>query len=294
MLFSVIIPTYNRYPALLTCLKALDPAVQNFPATDYEVIVSDDTPEAICQKNPAPDCPWVRSYAGPRRGPASNRNNGVRQSKGEWIIFIDDDCIPGPNLLRGYREGIANHPEFGILEGRTVPDRPRERMDEEAPVTDEGGFLWSCNFAIRRDVFEKMNGFCEVFPYATMEDVDFRQRLAEMDLHYTYVPEAEAVHPWRPIPVSFKTLEKHVVSIRILFLRHPELRPSFSDWMRNIFRANVKPLLMDGPRYRFRGVGRWALGRLGSTVIDLMLAFESLGYSRNRPADRSESLGKAP
>jgi GT2 family glycosyltransferase len=276
MFFSVIIPTYNRYPALRVCLATLDPDIQGIPASDYEVIVSDDSPEELSQKNPVPDFSWVQAIQGPRRGPAANRNCGAKHSRGEWLIFTDDDCIPQPSFLDAYVKAIRKNPACRVFEGCTLPDRPKERMDEESPINETGGYLWSCNFAIRRDLFEQMKGFCEDFPYAAMEDVDFRLRLAKANEKFLYVPEARVIHPWRQLDVSAKTLRIQLASVRCLFARHPEERPPFLEYFRMIARDYYKGFLVEAPRYRFRGTWRWTINRLSYSLADLILAFDTL------------------
>ena len=204
MLFSVVIPTCARYGYLAMCLDGLELAAQQVPGSDLEVIVSDDTPEDERRADPAPGLAFVKAVPGPRRGPASNRNRGASIAKGDWLIFVDDDCVPQPGFLKGYGDALSAHPECRVFEGRTAANRPKARMDEEAPITDAGGFLWSCNFAIRRDVFERLGGFCEDFPYAAMEDVDFRLRIVAAGEKFLYVPAAQVMHPWRPVSVAAK------------------------------------------------------------------------------------------
>jgi len=65
-----------------------------------------------------------------------------------------------------------------------------------APLNETGGYLWSCNFMIRRDVFEQFR-FDEDYPMPAGEDVDFRQRLIQAGLKFPFVREALVVHPPR-------------------------------------------------------------------------------------------------
>jgi GT2 family glycosyltransferase len=260
---------------LRACLEALRPETQDFSAPDFEVIVSDDTPAAQRVAEPAPDLPFVRAVEGPRRGPASNRNCGASQARGEWLIFVDDDCVPLPGFLRGYRDALRAHPDCKIFEGRIAADRPKARVDEESPISESGGFLWSCNLAIRRDLFTQLQGFCEEFPYAAMEDVDFRLRVTAAGEQFLYVPNALVIHPWRPLSTAQKVTRVHLVSMRILYARHPRERPTFIDHIRIIAREFWKGA-SDGVRYGFRGFWRWLWNRMLFTVADVVLAWESL------------------
>jgi GT2 family glycosyltransferase len=275
MLFSIVIPTHNRYPALQRCLEMLRPEIQDFPASDYEVIVSDDTPLDRAKPIPNPGFPSFQAIDGPRRGPASNRNCGAKLVRGEWIIFVDDDCIPQAGYLQGYRNAVQAHPECRLFEGRTVPDRPKARMDEESPITDNGGFLWSCNMSIRRDFFERVGGFCEDFIHVAMEDVDFRMRVTATGEKFLHVPEARVVHPWRLLSIKPEITYVHIASVRMLYARHPEERPTFIRYLRIITREFLNGF-NDGLRFRFRGLGRWLVNRFYFTAADIVLAWDSL------------------
>ena len=96
---SVVIPTRQRLASLASCLERLAPGTQTLDRTRYEVVVSDDGDTGDTRALLERSFPWARYCAGPRRGPASNRNAGVRASRGEWIAFTDDDTLPDPDWL---------------------------------------------------------------------------------------------------------------------------------------------------------------------------------------------------
>lgn len=50
-----------------------------------------------------------------RRGSIRRESRGVRQSKGEWIAFIDDDCLLEPDWIREASRFIAEHPDAGAF-----------------------------------------------------------------------------------------------------------------------------------------------------------------------------------
>ncbi len=281
MLFSVVIPTCRRYPVLRECLEALRPERQNVASGDYETIVSDDTPPDQRVTDPAPDLKGVIAVEGPRRGPASNRNRGASVARGDWLVFVDDDCIPEPGFLQAYLSAMGAQPDCNVFEGRTVADRPQRRMDEEAPITETGGYLWSCNFAIRRSLFERLHGFCEDFPFAALEDVDLRLRIMAAGEKFLFVPEARVVHPWRTISTAARLVRMHLVSHRIFYARYPAQRPSCLGQLGIIFRDYWRQLAREGPRYQYRGVGRWFVNRFMFTVAELQLALESLTARRS-------------
>ena len=221
MIFSVIVPTCQRDGLLVRCLDRLAPDAQRSFAGPYEVIVSDDgspsTSEALVQSR----FPWARWVEGPRRGPASNRNHGAHNSTGQWLVFVDDDCTPDPDYLAAFSQAIGANPDSNVFEGRTYVDRPRRSLAESAPINESGGCLWSCNFAIRRSLFDTMKGFDERFPYPAMEDVEFRLRLKHRSEGFRFVAKAAVCHPWRPIH-AVRDHARYEQSVKLYLNIHPE------------------------------------------------------------------------
>jgi len=210
---------------LAICLRSIEPQLEAYPT---EVIVSDDGRDAQLATEIASRFPFARYFVGPARGPAANRNHGARQAKGEWLVFCDDDCRPEEGWIQAFASA-AQSVNSPVLEGKTIADRPRERLDEEAPINETGGYLWSCNFAIRRELFEDIGGFDEDFPYAAMEDVDLKTRLVQDGHSIAFVEAAVCVHPWRRIK-EIKFQQKRLQSLAYLWNKHPSLRPKHTRW----------------------------------------------------------------
>ncbi|MFP5042059.1 glycosyltransferase family 2 protein [Parasediminibacterium sp. JCM 36343] len=207
MLFTVIIPTYNRNDLLKKCLDALALNIEKINQP-FEVIITDDSHGNVAKELVAV-YPWATWLAGAKKGPAANRNIAAKNAKGKWLVFTDDDCLPSENWLKTYADAfIAN--EFMVYEGLTKADRKQLRFDEEAPINLTGGKLWSCNFAISSSLFRTLNGFDETFPYAAMEDIDFYMRVSQKATIY-FLPEACVVHPWRKAK-PFGSFKKHIRS----------------------------------------------------------------------------------
>lgn len=195
MFLSVIIPTYNRYDLLRKCLDNLVPDFQTIDAKSYEIIVSDDSKTNEEIEILKKEYPFVTFVPGPQKGPASNRNNGAKYAKGDWLVFIDDDCLPDKDILQVYLNEI-NKGIYQGIEGYINADRPKERFDEESPLNLSGGCFWTCNIAVDKEVFNKLNGFDEGFPFAALEDTDFYERLKTV-AKTTFLESAKVIHPWR-------------------------------------------------------------------------------------------------
>lgn len=221
LLFSVIIPTYHRNDLLAKCLDCLAPSIQTLPTEQYEVIVTDDGSETTAEEMILEHYPWVNWVAGPRKGPAANRNNGANFARGEWLAFTDDDCLPDPQWLEAYAKAIDTQVTCLVFEGRIYVDRPRRNLAETSPTNETGGRLWSCNFTIQRQLFESLAGFDERFPYAAMEDVDLRLRLTKRGHKFPFIQSASVCHPWRR-KGGWQQLKQHQKSTFIYLSIHPE------------------------------------------------------------------------
>jgi GT2 family glycosyltransferase len=195
MLISVIIPTRHRNDLLSLCLDRVAPGAQSVSADKYEVIVTDDGAQTTAQGLVAERYPWARWTQGPRRGPAANRNHGVRQARGEFIAFTDDDCLPSPGWLAAFAAAIR--PDVDVYEGMTTCAAGIRSPLEQAPVNLSGGCLWSCNVMVRAEVFGRLGGFDEDFPNAWCEDVEFFDRVNRNGIAWRFVPEAVIDHPVR-------------------------------------------------------------------------------------------------
>lgn len=205
-MISVVIPTCRRPDLLARCLDRLAPGVQSRPAGQYEVIVTDDgvpTVEAFL----AEKYPWAKWVEGPRRGPAANRNNGVRHAQGEWIAFTDDDCIPSEQWLAAFVDGIREGCQ--VYEGKTTCEAGIHSPLDHAPVNLTGGYLWSCNMLISRGLFVAVKGFDEEFPSPHMEDVDFRERLLASGHRFDFLSDAIVDHPPRRLPSGWQLGKSH-------------------------------------------------------------------------------------
>lgn len=189
MKFSVVIPTCHRPDLLARCLRGLSVA-------DAEIIVSDDSRDDASRALVERDFPQVRWVAGPRRGPAANRNNGARAATGEWLAFVDDDCEPQSGWLAALARAAA---EVDVVEGCTRAPGATDSPFEEHVENLHGGVLWSCNFAIRREAFERLGGFDEDFLEAGGEDMEFAWRVSRTGLRVRFAPEALVHHPPRHI-----------------------------------------------------------------------------------------------
>lgn len=176
---SVVIPAYNSAAFLPLALAS----VRAQERSDVEIVVVDDgstdeTPAALAAL--AGDDLRILQQA--NAGPAAARNRGIRESRGEWIAFLDADCywLPGKLAAQlavaGEETGIVYTGSLLVDEqGRTMATRPaivRERLIE--------GLIWgnlisTSSVMARRAALLEGGGFDETLRIG--EDWDLWLRL---------------------------------------------------------------------------------------------------------------------
>jgi len=252
-MISVVIPTCDRTELLAECLQKLGGAA--------EVIVSDDGQSAATRQLVSVRFPKVRWSQGPRRGPAANRNHGARHASGEWLAFIDDDCVPDPTWLQ---EIARVSTSSDVVEGKTLCLNRTGHPLEEVVENVTGDLLWSCNLAIRRDLFERLGGFDEDFLEAGGEDLEFAWRIRQMKLKVRYVPEAVVFHPARRLTLGRWINRAFQSRWHLLYLlKTNRTRCATLGHLIYLLRATVRTaLLQERTRFVqrvFRLVPQWAL-----------------------------------
>jgi glycosyltransferase involved in cell wall biosynthesis len=107
MFFSVVIPLYNKEPYILRAIQS----VLNQTHSDFELIVVDDgsTDGSAAVVESVSD-PRVRLVLQPNGGVSRARNRGVKETRSEWVAFLDADDEYAPSFLREAVCFIEQHP----------------------------------------------------------------------------------------------------------------------------------------------------------------------------------------
>jgi glycosyltransferase involved in cell wall biosynthesis len=194
---SVIIVTYNRLELLRKCMESL--RVQTLAKDKYEVIVVDDgstdgTIEYLKQLDWQLQ-PFVDIYFNEHKGYVHARNFGVSKATGKYVSFTDDDCIPEERWLEKVIETFEMDDSIGVVGAVTkvaftnrlfAPlnqalrrKEPQKKEQNIAIIDGETGFVGlkpfsGCNLHIRKDIFERLNGFD--LSIGPAEDLDFLYR----------------------------------------------------------------------------------------------------------------------
>jgi GT2 family glycosyltransferase len=122
MLFSIVIPTYNRVHLLARTLDSV--WRQGF--TDFEVVVVDDGSNDGTQEYLQSFGDRIRIVQQANGGPGAARNAGVRAASGKYVALLDSDDIWFPWTLNIFARAIAQFNEPSIIGGQLA-----EFVDEE-------------------------------------------------------------------------------------------------------------------------------------------------------------------
>lgn len=265
-MLSVVIPTHNRCEILRKAIAGYQ--IQSASREILEIIVVDDgstdsTRKVVAElsKNSMAPMRYIRQE---NRGPAAARNAGIREARGNLILFTDDDIIPGPDLVAEHIKWHARFPQEKTAILGYVTWSPNigstpfmrwyglEALFAYAEIADrtevEYQHFYTCNISLHKEFLRKNGGFDEDFKFAAWEDVDLGFRLNRAGMRLLYNSSAVAYHEQL---ISFgdacRRYRKSIVAVEILRQKDvgrqcPELtqRPSAS---KQRFKKYLSPLL---------------------------------------------------
>jgi glycosyltransferase involved in cell wall biosynthesis len=206
--FSVVVPTYNRLGRLRQVITALEQ--QAYPPDAYEVVVISDgsTDGTDAYLEAIRSTIRLRWFPQANRGPAAARNVGIHKADGEFIVFIDDDVVPEPQLLG---EHARSHHEAGrevvvvgpLLTPEGFEMSPWVRWEQEMLMKQYRALLrgdwpasarqfYTGNASLRRSHILAAGGFDEGLRRA--EDVELAYRLANKGLDFVFNMQAVGMH----------------------------------------------------------------------------------------------------
>ena len=229
---SIIIPVMDRAGELGRCLDSISRL--HYPKGKIEVIVVDDGSLDNSKEVAASFGAVVLDSGGTGTGPAAARNCGSKAARGEFIAFIDSDCIASPQWLEEL-VGFFGDPEVaavgGLVDGMHTSsflDRyelvmssltlgNRERSGQQG---DDTFYLPSCNLLVRSSAFREAFGFNPEMHVG--EDVDLTWRLRDTGHRIIYMPKGRVGHEHRNAFLPFiRRRFQYGTSEAMLQILHP-------------------------------------------------------------------------
>jgi len=183
---SIIIPTLNRHKELALAVESI--VSQNYDPDHYEIIVVDNGSsiatlrqvEALINRYRTHHICYVYE---PAAGMSNARHRGAFESKGEILIFTDDDIIAFPGWLGAIMDAFkAGGMDTAMVGGKVLPlyEAPCPEWIDHFSETNELGtwstylslvdlgneekaipanFVFGCNYAIRKKFLYGCRGF---------------------------------------------------------------------------------------------------------------------------------------
>ena len=187
---SVIIPTYNQ----ARFIPATISSVLEQTYKDFEIIVIDDGSTDDTQKELERFGSKIKVILQPNSERAVSRNNGVKNSTGAYIAFLDSDDLWSPDKLEKQVEVLDNLKDIVLVYGQSyrINDKGEQIKSAKRQMHGFSGnvfekllmrnFIVSATPMIKREDFDKTAGFqTKYIPY---EDWEFWLRFSLLGEFY--------------------------------------------------------------------------------------------------------------
>ena len=216
---SIIIPTHNSQKTIQSCLNSLTD--QSYPRDEFEIIVVDDgsvDETVMISKKIANQVIKVEPCF---QGKA--RNIGAKNSKAEFLAFIDSDCIAKEDWIKSI---VTELQKLDAVTGPIENGNSKSNVAWAEYLIEFGGwgkhrqrsairFIPGCNQAYRKEAFEKTSGFTEI---PSSEDVLFGESLRQAGINPIFVPTIRIDHLCRTdkdkVLKNMKLLGKYSIRAR--------------------------------------------------------------------------------
>jgi len=180
VLFSVVIPTYNRAHLVIHTIESVRKQVY----TNYEIIVvdncsTDNTTEVLRPLYEKSIIRYIQNEKNFER--AYSRNVGFKNAKGDYVTLLDSDDILYPDCLHDAAEYISKNPDtrfFHCLYELVNDNYKPVKRNDFPPVHNpfkalmEGNFISNIAVFYKKEVVNKVQ-FDETPILTGVEDYDF-------------------------------------------------------------------------------------------------------------------------
>ena len=216
---SIIIPHYNGIKILTECLDSL----HNCSYKNLEILVVDNgsTDNSIeIAKEKFSDVNFI--YSSKNRGYAGGCNYGVKFTKGEYLLFLNNDTIHEFNWIEPLIEKLEKNQNISSVQPKILNYDNRDKFDYAGGSGGELDFLvypfskgrifdsiefdcgqydksteifWASGtgFITRKSIFNLIGGFDEVL-FAHMEEIDYHWRSHLMGFSVYVEPKSIIYH----------------------------------------------------------------------------------------------------
>lgn len=213
-MLTAIICTYNRAKYIGPLLESI--AANDLSKTEYEILLVDnnctDNTREICGAfSQAHKDVQFRYVVEAEQGLSAARNKGIKEAKGDIIVYIDDDALVDTWYIRTIAEYMSAHPEIDAIGGPIIPLYETEEPQWMTRYTKEllCGYLYfgeaerafpgdrypgGGNAAYRAEVFEKVGLFNTALgrkgnSLMGAEEKDIFDKMKAQGMRFMYLPK---------------------------------------------------------------------------------------------------------
>ena len=196
---SIVVPVYNGEKMLPLCLGSL--MNLDYPKQDLEIIIVDnnskDGSKAIIEKYP------VKYLFEEKKGAGHAMNRGIQASSGDFIAFMDHDCIANANWIKNTVNAFTSD-NIGGCGGKILVYNPTTFVEQY--IQDKNmfsnkkfiqakinffPFIQAGNAMYRREIFQEIGLFDSGL---FLEDMDISWRVFLAGYQLKYVADAFVYH----------------------------------------------------------------------------------------------------
>ena len=212
---SVIIPSKNGLHHLKDCLPSVIKAVKNAPYEVEVVVVDDNSTDGSIETLPT-IFPQIKVVKNPKQGTCSARNFAVANSKGDWLLFIDNDVFLEEDFFIKTEKYLKDD-IFCISCCNYLAAETNKQLDGIKLLSWKRGFprfteniynsslkpnkIYPCFgvqgacFFCKREKFLQLNGYDEdLFEPYLLEETDLMYRGLKRGWKIIYAPDTHPLH----------------------------------------------------------------------------------------------------
>lgn len=201
LLVSVVVPTSDR-PELLQ--ETLDSLTEQTYENIEIIVVDDNSVEWTRNKAIAESRNCSYYYLEEKKYKGYACNFGVSHSKGEFVLFFDDDDLPRPDMLQSYINAIHLNPDIDVMScfagvfehsnfsGQGLPEIEYNSysLGNSFSTNILCNFFGKGTFLIKKDAFVRVGGYSEDDEPVPMVDYRFYIKSSAMGLNIKVIPES--------------------------------------------------------------------------------------------------------
>ncbi|HSX08923.1 MAG TPA: glycosyltransferase family 2 protein [Candidatus Saccharimonadales bacterium] len=224
MLLSIVTLNYKKKELTLACINSLyEQYADEFKNSQLEVLIvdndsQDDSVPALREEIKKKHFENMHVIANPNNsGFGAGCNMGAKASKGEFIVFLNNDTIVKDHGLIKMAEYCKEHPEVAILGGQLrnfdgslqastgkfytlwyaflllVGGQRYGLLDRSPSQIEKVDWVKGGLLMIRRDVFDELHGFDEnIFMYTEDMELCYRAHLKGLGVYF--YPDVQVLH----------------------------------------------------------------------------------------------------